>query len=58
MAKAFSKETKKNIIKDTPLKRLGTYDDVANTVIYLLSEQSSFITGQTLIVDGGKIVLP
>ncbi len=58
MAKAFSKETKKNIIKNTPLKRLGTSEDIANSVIYLLSEQSSFITGQTLIVDGGKVVLP
>ena len=58
MAKAFSKETKKNIIINTPLKRLGTSEDIANTVIYLLSEQSSFITGQTLIVDGGKVVLP
>tara|TARA_B100002019_G_C21123090_1_gene524413 strand:+ start:100 stop:870 length:771 start_codon:yes stop_codon:yes gene_type:complete len=58
MAKAFSKEAKKNIILNTPLKRLGTSEDIANTVIYLLSEQSSFITGQTLIVDGGKVVLP
>ena len=58
MAKAFSKETKKNIIKNTPLKRLGTSEDIVNSVIYLLSEQSSFITGQSLIVDGGKVVLP
>ena len=58
MAKAFNKETKKNIILNTPLKRLGTSEDIANTVIYLLSEQSSFMTGQTLIVDGGKVVLP
>jgi len=58
MAKAFSKEAKKNIILNTPLKRLGTSEDIASTVIYLLSEQSSFITGQTLIVDGGKVVLP
>ena len=58
MAKAFSKDAKKNIILNTPLKRLGTSEDIANTVIYLLSEQSSFITGQTLIVDGGKVVLP
>ena len=49
---------KKNIIINTPLKRLGTAEDIANTVIYLLSEKSSFITGQTLIVDGGKVVLP
>jgi 3-oxoacyl-[acyl-carrier protein] reductase len=58
MAKLFDKKTKKNIIKDTPLKRLGTPQDIANTVFYLLSEQSKFTTGQTLVTDGGKIALP
>ena len=58
MAKAFSKNTKINIVNDTPLKRLGTPADIAKTVIYLLSNQSSFTTGQTLIVDGGKVTLP
>ena len=37
----------------TPLRRCGTTSDVANTVIYLCSEQASFVTGQTLYVDGG-----
>ena len=58
MAKAFDKKTKKNIIQDTPLKRLGTPEDIAKTVIYLLSNQSAFTTGQTLITDGGKVTLP
>ena len=58
MAKAFDKKTKKNIIQDTPLKRLGTPEDIAKTVIYLLSNQSAFTTGQTLITDGGKVALP
>ena len=58
MAKLFDKKTKKIIIKDTPLKRLGTPQDIANTVFYLLSEQSKFTTGQTLVIDGGKITLP
>ena len=58
MAKAFDKKTKKTIIQDTPLKRLGTPEDIAKTVIYLLSNQSAFTTGQTLITDGGKVALP
>ena len=58
MAEAFDKKTKKNIIQDTPLKRLGTPEDIAKTVIYLLSNQSAFTTGQTLITDGGKVALP
>jgi NAD(P)-dependent dehydrogenase (short-subunit alcohol dehydrogenase family) len=37
----------------TPLRRCGTADDVAQCVVYLCSEPSSFITGQTLYVDGG-----
>lgn len=38
-----------------PLKRIGTPDDIANTVLYLASDASSFITGTTIIVDGGGL---
>jgi len=41
------------IARRTPMKRLGRPDDIANAVRFLASQQSSFITGQTLIVDGG-----
>ena len=37
-----------------PLKRIANPEEIAQPVIFLLSDQSSFITGQTLIVDGGK----
>lgn len=37
----------------TPLRRVGTEEDIANAVIFLAHEKSSFITGQTLWVDGG-----
>jgi NAD(P)-dependent dehydrogenase (short-subunit alcohol dehydrogenase family) len=37
----------------TPLGRVGTEQDVAETVAYLASEAASFVTGQTLYVDGG-----
>lgn len=40
-----------------PLKRVGTADDVANAVLYLLSDQSSWVTGQVLKVDGGMSVI-
>lgn len=40
---------------DRPLKRIGTPDDIANTVLYLASDASSFITGTTIIVDGGGL---
>lgn len=39
-----------------PLKRLGTPEDIANAVIYLLSDASSWVTGQALAIDGGYLV--
>ncbi len=39
--------------KRTPLGRIGTPEDVANAVLFLISERASFITGHTLVVDGG-----
>ena len=41
------------IIERTPLKRWGKPEDIAAAVLFLCSEQASFITGQTLILDGG-----
>ena len=39
-----------------PLKRLGTPDDVASTVAFLLSEEAAWTTGQTLVLDGGVLL--
>lgn len=38
-----------------PAKRLGTGEDVANAVLYLASDEASFVTGTTLVVDGGLL---
>lgn len=42
-----------NVISRTPLRRLGTPLDVAHAVAFLASDSASFITGQSLVVDGG-----
>jgi 3-oxoacyl-[acyl-carrier protein] reductase len=38
----------------TPLRRLGSVADIANAALFLASDEAAFITGQTLIVDGGQ----
>jgi 3-oxoacyl-[acyl-carrier protein] reductase len=46
-------ERKKQTIAMIPLSRMGQPEDIANAVVFLASEKSSYITGQTIIVDGG-----
>ena len=41
------------IVEETPLARVGTPDDVANAILFLADERSSFITGQVLHTSGG-----
>jgi len=40
----------------TPLRRLGTFAEVAEVVVWLLSPASRFVTGQTVVVDGGRVM--
>ena len=40
---------------DVPLKRMADPNEVASMIVYLASEQASYITGQTIAVDGGII---
>ena len=41
-----------------PLKRIGTPEDIAGAALFLVSDNASWITGQTLAVDGGALVAP
>jgi sorbitol-6-phosphate 2-dehydrogenase len=47
-------EVRQHYINQVPLKRSCTYDDVSNLVIFLASEQSSYMTGQAINVTGGQ----
>ena len=51
-------ESKKNLSKVIPLRRVGQPSDIANSTMFLLSDESSFITGTELIVDGGLRAKP
>ena len=46
------------LIEATPMKRIGKADEIAELVLFLLSERSSFMTGQTLVASGGRVTLP
>ena len=46
-------KAKKKLAKIIPLKRVGQPEDIANAALFLLSDQSKYITGTELIVDGG-----
>ena len=52
-AYGLSEDQMKEVIKSYPLGRLGTPQDIANAVAFLLSDASSWITGVNIIVDGG-----
>ncbi|PGL67963.1 SDR family oxidoreductase [Bacillus sp. AFS055030] len=53
MLNTFSEEDLKEIANDIPMNRLAIPSEIANTVNFLISEQSSYITGQILGVNGG-----
>ncbi len=50
-------EASRSIVESTPLRRVGGPGDIMGAVVFLASEASDFITGQTISVDGGRTVL-
>ncbi|MNO57730.1 3-oxoacyl-[acyl-carrier-protein] reductase FabG [compost metagenome] len=56
MTEVLADKYKEDILKNIPLKKLGKAEDVANAVAFLMSEESQYITGQVLNVDGGMVM--
>ena len=56
MVQVLGQETVEELIRETPLGRLGTPEDIAYAVALFASERAGFITGQVLTADGGFIV--
>lgn len=55
MTSYLSKTDKMDIISSTPLERLGKPEDIANVIYFLASDDSSFITGETITATGGVV---
>ena len=52
-----SEEARARILSRTPMKRLGDPSEIADTVAYLASDAASYITGEIVVVDGGRMTL-
>lgn len=55
MTSVLNENVKENISAQIPLKRMGTAEEIANAVYFLGGEENTYITGQTLNIDGGMI---
>lgn len=53
MTQALSEKVREELAKQIPLSRLGTADDVAEGVLFLVSDAANYITGQVLNINGG-----
>lgn len=58
MLRQASDELIQKLIEQTPMERIATPEEIAKTVMFLLSEDSSFTTGQTLLACGGRMMMP
>jgi 3-oxoacyl-[acyl-carrier protein] reductase len=58
MARVLPPAKMQEVIDQTPLGRLGKPEEIAAVIRFLLSEESSFMTGHTLAASGGRIMLP
>ena len=56
MTAKLPEEIKKKMLEAIPLGKLGTPEDVANVCLFLASQESSYITGQTITIDGGMVM--
>tara|TARA_B100000900_G_scaffold298455_1_gene256960 strand:- start:210 stop:956 length:747 start_codon:yes stop_codon:yes gene_type:complete len=56
MTNDLSQNIKSKIIESIPVGKTGTTEDIAYTALFLASKESKYITGQTITVDGGRVI--
>lgn len=57
MAHVLPDDSIRQVVQETPLGRIGQPEEIANVIRFLLSEESSFMTGQTVVASGGRAML-
>jgi NAD(P)-dependent dehydrogenase (short-subunit alcohol dehydrogenase family) len=50
-------EARRTVLSRIPMQRLGATDEVAKVAVFLASDDSSYVTGQTVYADGGRLAL-
>lgn len=58
MAYTLSPEAHAHIVANTPMGRLGRPEEIGSLIRFLVSDESSFMTGQTVVASGGRVMLP
>jgi NAD(P)-dependent dehydrogenase (short-subunit alcohol dehydrogenase family) len=56
LSEALWREQEQEVAAETPLKRIGEPEDVGSAIAFLASAESSWITGETMVIDGGQIL--
>ena len=56
MTNVLKEDVKDKILEQIPLNRIGNAKEVANVIKFLASDESSYITGQVINIDGGMIM--
>ena len=56
MTVEISEDSKKDLLDKIPIRKIGKPEDIAYAAVFLASDEASYITGQTIVVDGGRVI--
>ena len=56
LTSTFDDKTKTKILRSVPLSRIGLPSDIANAIVFLASDASAYVTGASLVIDGGMTI--
>jgi NAD(P)-dependent dehydrogenase (short-subunit alcohol dehydrogenase family) len=57
-ARALWEPAEEQVAQTMPMKRLGEPDDIAGAALFLASDLSSWMTGDVMVIDGGRLIAP